>query len=83
MREKAGYYDVKQLLKDDSLYEDARLANELANARLTEEARLRQDRIRRHEQHIQQLKHEQHVRFSEHTCHIFLANSKSNQPKPN
>ncbi|CAJ0594540.1 unnamed protein product [Cylicocyclus nassatus] len=41
-----GYYHVKQLLNDDSLYHDARLANEIANVRLREEARLRDDRIR-------------------------------------
>ncbi|EYC15674.1 hypothetical protein Y032_0036g3290 [Ancylostoma ceylanicum] len=41
-----GYYHVKQLLNDDSLYHDARLANEIANVRLREEARLRDDRMR-------------------------------------
>ncbi|KAK6730672.1 hypothetical protein RB195_007256 [Necator americanus] len=41
-----GYYHVKQLLNDDSLYHDARLANEIANVRLREEARLRDDRVR-------------------------------------
>ncbi|KHJ94961.1 PDZ/DHR/GLGF domain protein, partial [Oesophagostomum dentatum] len=41
-----GYYHVKQLLNDDSLYHDARLANEIANVRLREEARLRDDRLR-------------------------------------
>uniref|UniRef100_A0A7I5E6C6 PDZ and ZU5 domain containing protein n=2 Tax=Trichostrongylidae TaxID=6315 RepID=A0A7I5E6C6_HAECO len=41
-----GYYHVKQLLNDDSLYHDARLANEIANVRLREEARIRDDRLR-------------------------------------
>uniref|UniRef100_A0A1I7USX2 DNA-directed RNA polymerase n=1 Tax=Caenorhabditis tropicalis TaxID=1561998 RepID=A0A1I7USX2_9PELO len=42
-----GYYHVKQLLDDDSLYQDARLANEIANARLREEAKLREERVNR------------------------------------
>ncbi|KAF1769685.1 hypothetical protein GCK72_001502 [Caenorhabditis remanei] len=42
-----GYYHVKQLLDDDSLYQDARLANEIANARLREEAKLREERVQR------------------------------------
>ncbi|WKX92855.1 hypothetical protein Q1695_010692 [Nippostrongylus brasiliensis] len=41
-----GYYHVKQLLNDDSLYHDARLANEIANARLREEASIRDERLR-------------------------------------
>ncbi|CAB3410918.1 unnamed protein product [Caenorhabditis bovis] len=41
-----GYYHVKQLLDDESLYQDARLANEIANVRLREEARLREERAR-------------------------------------
>uniref|UniRef100_A0A1I7XGY9 PDZ domain-containing protein n=1 Tax=Heterorhabditis bacteriophora TaxID=37862 RepID=A0A1I7XGY9_HETBA len=49
-----GYYHVKQLLKDDSLYHDARLANEIANVRLREEARIREERVRE-EQRIQNL----------------------------
>ncbi|CAI4226800.1 unnamed protein product [Auanema sp. JU1783] len=41
-----GFYHVKQLLNDDSLYHDARLANEIANVRLREEARLREERMK-------------------------------------
>ncbi|CAI5439527.1 unnamed protein product [Caenorhabditis angaria] len=41
-----GYYHVKQLLDDESLYQDARLANEIANVRLREEARLRDEKAR-------------------------------------
>ncbi|KJH48283.1 PDZ/DHR/GLGF domain protein [Dictyocaulus viviparus] len=41
-----GYYHVKQLLNDESLYHDGRLANEFASARLREEARIRDDRMR-------------------------------------
>ncbi|KAJ1349109.1 ZU5 domain [Parelaphostrongylus tenuis] len=41
-----GYYHVKQLLNEESLYHDARLANEIANARLREEARIRDDKMR-------------------------------------
>lgn len=49
--DKAGYYHVKQLLTDDSLYQDARLANEIANVRLKEEARLREERLREEQRH--------------------------------
>lgn len=48
-----GYYHVKQLLDDDSLYQDARLANEIADARLREEAKLREERVQR--QRIEQV----------------------------
>ncbi|CAD6184962.1 unnamed protein product [Caenorhabditis auriculariae] len=54
-----GYYHVKQLLNDDSLYQDARIANEIANVRLREEARLRDERLR-DDQRIAQLQRERY-----------------------
>ena len=41
-----GYYHVKQLLNDETLYDDAKLANQIANMRLQEEAKVREERMK-------------------------------------
>ncbi|PAV56690.1 hypothetical protein WR25_24111 [Diploscapter pachys] len=41
-----GYYHVKQLLNDETLYDDAKLANQIANMRLQEEAKAREERMK-------------------------------------